>query len=157
MEEKEKYPSSFKSNDGSEPFKPVIAAGGVVYETKRRQVYVILIYRRGYWDLPKGKREADESIEECARREVGEEINITPVIKSSLGTTVHSYERNGIIERKTTYWYAMVAEDTDEIRPETSEQIDKVSWYPLNTAIERVDFDNLKNVLQRFKNWLTEE
>jgi len=145
------------SNAQESDFVPVVAGGGVVYETRRRQVYVVLIYRKGYWDLPKGKREPNEGLEECAVREVAEEINITPVIHSFLGTTVHSYERDGAIERKTTYWYAMSAEDTDRMKPESVEEIEKVSWYPLNTAIERVDFENLEKVLQRFKNWIAQQ
>lgn len=157
MDEQDKEGSKINNSDKADSFVPVIAAGGIVYETVRRQVYVVLIYRKGYWDLPKGKREPDEGLEECAKREVGEEINILPVIKTSLGTTVHSYERDGVLERKTTYWYAMHAEDTESMKPETSEQIEKVSWYPLNTAIERVDYENLKIVLQRFRNLLIYE
>ena len=128
MEKKVNESSNVSDKGQDSDFVPVVAGGGVVYETRRRQVYVVLIYRKGYWDLPKGKREPNEGLEECAVREVAEEINITPVIHSSLGTTVHSYERDGATERKTTYWYAMTAEDTDQMKPESVEEIEKVSW-----------------------------
>lgn len=157
MSDDEMKPTNSGNQWGGGSFVPVMAGGGVVYETRRRQLYVVLIYRKGVWDLPKGKREPGESPEECAIREVGEEIHITPSVKGPLGTTVHSYERDGVTERKTTYWYAMQAPDTDQMKPETQEQIEKVSWFPLSTAINMVGYDNLKKVLQRFNNWITDQ
>jgi 8-oxo-dGTP pyrophosphatase MutT (NUDIX family) len=46
------------------------AAGGMVLNT---QGDVLMIYRRGFWDLPKGKIDPGESTETCAIREVQEE------------------------------------------------------------------------------------
>ena len=53
------------------------AAGGVVYNTKNE---ILLIHRRGFWDLPKGKMEIDETIEDTAIREVEEETGLTNVM-----------------------------------------------------------------------------
>ena len=89
-------------------------------------------------------------------REVGEEINVTPQIEGGLGQTVHSYEQDGKRFRKTTYWYAMTAEDTDQMEPETREQIEYAGWFPVPVALEKVEFDNLKSVLRRFEKWLAE-
>ncbi|MFM8758223.1 MAG: NUDIX domain-containing protein, partial [Methylophilaceae bacterium] len=47
--------------------KTLIAAGGLV-ENELGQV--LMIFRRGKWDLPKGKLDPNESIDECALREV---------------------------------------------------------------------------------------
>ena len=53
---------------------PIItAAGGLV---QNNEGAFLLIYRRGFWDLPKGKLDLGESIPECAVREVQEETGL---------------------------------------------------------------------------------
>jgi ADP-ribose pyrophosphatase YjhB (NUDIX family) len=50
--------------------KIVMAAGGLV---ENEHGEILLIYRKKHWDLPKGKLDAGETLEECAVREVEEE------------------------------------------------------------------------------------
>jgi 8-oxo-dGTP pyrophosphatase MutT (NUDIX family) len=52
------------------------AAGGLVLNERGN---LLMIFRRGKWDLPKGKRDAGESIETCAVREVEEETGLVGV------------------------------------------------------------------------------
>ena len=47
----------------------VIAAGGKVHNNKNE---ILFIFRNGKWDLPKGKAEAKETINQTALREVEE-------------------------------------------------------------------------------------
>src|SRR5947209_9353514 len=54
----------------------VLAAGGFVHTPQQE---ILLIFRRGKWDLPKGKLEAGESLQECAIRELKEETGIRAV------------------------------------------------------------------------------
>ena len=57
--------------DGFRASMPLIeAGGGLVSDAGGR---VLMIFRNGRWDLPKGKLEPGERIEECAVREVSEE------------------------------------------------------------------------------------
>ena len=68
-----------------------IAAGGKVINSKKETLF---IYRYDKWDLPKGKLEKGESIEECAIREVEEECGITNLnIEKKLATTHHIFKR----------------------------------------------------------------
>lgn len=48
-------------------FKRIDAAGGVVFNSEGK---ILVIHRLGVWDLPKGKAEKGESMEETALREV---------------------------------------------------------------------------------------
>ena len=52
----------------------VIAGGGVVVTGRSRDI--LLIRRHGIWDLPKGKRERGEAVQDCALREVAEETGV---------------------------------------------------------------------------------
>ncbi|MEX0639350.1 MAG: NUDIX domain-containing protein, partial [Balneolaceae bacterium] len=75
---------------------PIIveAGGGVVCRNHSGSIQVLLIYRNGVWDLPKGKLEEDESIAECAAREVAEETGIAlPVVNDFLTVTRHGYKQ----------------------------------------------------------------
>ena len=132
---------------------PITAAGGVVYqvEPESGQTLVLLIYRNGYWDLPKGKLEKGESIPMCAVREVAEETNSElPTIISSLGTTYHEYKERKKHFGKTTYWYSMVFPREQTLYPQKSEGIERIEWIELHKALGVVGFDNLKEVLKAF-------
>lgn len=129
------------------------AGGGVVFRTDRGVCSILLIFRRGVWDLPKGKLEPGESLESCALREVEEETGAHPLqIVSSLQTTHHSYtEREESIE-KVTHWYAMEHTGSPhDLAPQAEEQIEGVAWAPLDEALEQVEYENLKEILRRFK------
>lgn len=132
----------------------VTAAGGVVYrDTANGEPEVLLILRRGVWDLPKGTKEEDESIRECACREVAEETGMDrwPVIVNDLRQTYHEYVRDGKKCGKTTYWFAMRSEDETGLQPQKSEGIERADWIFLTEAERRVGFENLRKVLAEFR------
>ncbi|MFH5885493.1 NUDIX hydrolase [Halalkalibaculum sp. DA3122] len=136
---------------------PVTAAGGVLYKMNGQDPEVLLIFRRGIWDLPKGKLEVEESIRECARREVSEEVgSALPEVLHKLGTTYHEYEEQGENFGKTTHWYAMQlgSEFGGDFTPEQEEDITEVAWFPLEEAKETVGFENLRMVLIKLEQWL---
>lgn len=133
---------------------PVTAAGGVVYK-KENSFHVLLIFRRGVWDLPKGKVEENESVRECAVREVAEEVGLSalPVITRQLIQTYHEYEQADNRFGKTTHWFAMKLDGNLEggFNPQTEEDIEEVRWTPLSKAKSLVGYDNLVDVLQSFE------
>lgn len=113
---------------------------------------VLLIFRNNVWDLPKGKLEKGESIEMCAAREVAEETGTElPMMISDLETTYHEYIEKGKEIGKTTYWYGMVFPRTQSLTPQLEEGIELIEWAPLSEAIKKVGFQNLVEVLQRFR------
>lgn len=131
---------------------PVTAAGGVLYRRNEQDaVDVVMIYRNGVWDLPKGKQEDDELPEECARREVAEEVGIPlPDSEGYLTDTYHEYRINDTQYAKTTHWYRLQGAGFDDFTPERAEGIEKVEWVPLQEARARVGFPNLRIVLDSF-------
>ncbi|MBP9151638.1 MAG: NUDIX hydrolase [Flavobacteriales bacterium] len=120
----------------SSHFKIVEAAGGLVKNSNGDWLF---IHRNGMWDLPKGKMEKGESIEECAVREVAEECGIAePTIIRPLSTTYHTYTLKGQRVLKPTYWFLMKSNDTSELIPQTEEGISEVKWIATMEAIELV-------------------
>lgn len=106
---------------------PVVTAGGGMVLNEANEV--LFIYRNGRWDLPKGKIEKDESLEEGAIREVEEETGVKNLeITRFLQKTYHVFQRKGKYKLKVTYWFEMKTDYTGELVPEESEGIMKVKW-----------------------------
>ncbi|MEQ8523821.1 NUDIX domain-containing protein [Gracilimonas sp.] len=130
---------------------PIKAAGGVVLRFIADSIIpeVLMIYRNGYWDLPKGKLEEGESIEMCAVREVAEEVGSSlPAIVSTIGTSYHEYPEKGKTMGKTTWWYSMIFTRPETFIPQEKEGIEQVEWVLLPEAIEKAGFENLKEILR---------
>jgi 8-oxo-dGTP pyrophosphatase MutT (NUDIX family) len=106
--------------------KVIVAGGGLVYNSKKE---ILFIYRNKKWDLPKGKAEKGENIEETAIREVEEETHVQGLeIVRFLQTTYHIINRNGKYKLKETHWYEMKTDFEGELIPEASEGIKKAKW-----------------------------
>lgn len=131
------------------------AAGGVVLNPQEE---VLLMYRRGSWDLPKGKIDEGETIEEAAVREVEEETGISPVILGSKiyfsdlqnEATYHSYDYKGKLALKISHWFLMKYEGTKPPVPQTEEDIEQVIWVKpadLHLYYEQM-YGSVKDVLQ---------
>ncbi|MCB0444622.1 MAG: NUDIX domain-containing protein [Gelidibacter sp.] len=104
----------------------VIAGGGKVINSKNE---ILFIYRNDKWDLPKGKIEPKETIEETALREVEEETGVTDLkITKPLETTYHIFKRNGKYKIKITYWFEMSSNYDGKLEPQENEGITKVEW-----------------------------
>jgi ADP-ribose pyrophosphatase YjhB (NUDIX family) len=104
----------------------VIAGGGKVFNDKNE---VLFIYRNDKWDLPKGKAEGKESIEETAIREVTEETGVTGLeITKPIETTYHIFKRNGRYKIKVTYWFEMKTAYNGKLIAQEKEGITKVKW-----------------------------
>ncbi len=126
-------------------FKIVEAAGGIV---KNRENKILFIFRLNKWDLPKGKIEAGESLEEAAVREIAEETFLTNIeLKEFIATTYHIYkERNGVKVLKMTHWFNMDFVGTEEPRPQVEEGITDVQWLDEKTISSKVFPNTFKNI-----------
>lgn len=114
-------------------FEFVQAAGGVV---RRDDGKILFIFRNGKWDLPKGKVEEGESIDEGALREVEEECSIQQLeLVAPLCTTWHTYIQKGDHMLKATAWYMMNYHGTKDPKPQVEEGITETRWL----AIDQLD------------------
>jgi 8-oxo-dGTP pyrophosphatase MutT (NUDIX family) len=115
-------------------FALIEAAGGLVENEKGE---FLLMFRRGKWDLPKGKLDKGETISQAALREVQEECGISGLsITGELSPTWHIYEQNGKKILKRTHWFRMKCTDTRPLVPQTSEGITEVKWMKKEDALK---------------------
>ncbi|MBR4786852.1 MAG: NUDIX domain-containing protein [Bacteroidales bacterium] len=109
-------------------FRIIHAAGGIV---RNENDEILMIYRLGKWDFPKGKVEAGEQYHEAAMREVQEETGVHDItLDKPLPSTFHTYELHGEPILKETHWYAMRAPQQPLV-PQTEEDISQAVWVPL--------------------------
>lgn len=108
-------------------FKVIEAAGGVVDKDGK----TLVIFRKGFWDIPKGKIDKGEKKKACAIREVEEETGVKVSVQGKIGTTWHTYVTNRRYILKKTHWYVMTCLDDSHIGPQTEEDIEQVRWMNL--------------------------
>jgi len=126
------------------------AAGGIV---KNDQDEILVIRRWGVWDLPKGKIEENESIEEAALREVEEETAVKSLLlKEKICDTYHIYFRNSKAYLKKTYWYEMSTHSKTELVPQYKEDITQALWTKRENINEIMDntYASIREVISTF-------
>ena len=107
-------------------FTIVVAAGGLVQNEKKE---ILLIFRRGKWDLPKGKLDKGENLEACAVREVEEETGLQKVkLLSPLTITYHTYHEGARFILKESHWYRMKVMGEQKLVPQLEEAITEIKW-----------------------------
>lgn len=102
------------------------AAGGLVFNENDE---LLVIYRFGKTDLPKGKIEHEENPKNAALREVSEEcgINNMMIIREE-PSTYHIYTIKGKRFLKKTYWFKMLYRGSEKLNPQIEEGITEVKW-----------------------------
>jgi len=130
-------------------YKLIKAGGGLVYNDKNQ---LLMIFRNGKWDLPKGKLEIGEDIEQCAIREVEEECGVSGlIITQQLQETYHTYEINGQKILKRTYWFEMQSSFKGNLVPQTKEGITAVVWVNEEGIAKKLE-DSYGNIKELFLN-----
>ena len=105
----------------------VINAGGGLVKNSKDQI--LFIYRLNKWDLPKGKANKNENIEDAALREVIEETGIDSAkIIRQLTKTYHIYKLNNKRILKISHWFEMSTGFKGELKPQASENITDAKW-----------------------------
>jgi mutator protein MutT len=129
-------------------FTVIQAAGGLIENEKNE---VLMIYRRGKWDLPKGKVDKGETLEACAVREVQEETGLKNVqLKKFITTTFHTYNEFGRHILKESHWYSMKAASSQPLQPQTEEDIQQTEWVKPAALGEKLSntFPSVKDVIE---------
>ncbi len=136
--------------------KRIIRAGGGLVLNEREEI--LMIYRRGSWDLPKGKLDDGETLECCAHREVREECGIGELwVGRELCTTQHTYTHNGEHIEKHTSWYLMLAPGQQTLVPQCEEDIEEVVWVDNQRAKEllEVAYPTIREVFVAFDKYFS--
>ena len=133
-------------------FEKIEAAGGIIQNSNKD---ILFIFRRGFWDLPKGKIDEGENEEQAALREIEEETGLNKLsLKHKIGKTYHIYQHKGQTIFKTTHWFHCIAEDNQALIPQTSEDIEEIKWFKTKDIKVPTDntYQNIRDILAEFFN-----
>ena len=115
-------------------FTPIVAAGTLTFN---KEGQVLMMFRKGSWDLPKGKADFGETISETAKRETQEETGLQGIqIVKELNPTCHVYfePRVNAWICKTTYWFIAHWLGAGDLVPQAEEGITALEWMNLEHA-----------------------
>lgn len=124
----------------------VKAAGGVVTKNDR----FLLMFRRGVWDLPKGKLDDGEKSKKAALREVEEETGVKAELIEKICVTWHTYSQGGQRMLKRTKWYWMRCTDDRKMTPQYEEDIEKLEWLTepeMRKVLDENSFHSIRYVI----------
>lgn len=126
------------------------AGGGMVFNPIGE---LLMMLRRGQWDMPKGKLDEGETIEACALREVEEETGISNLkLCGKLQTTYHTYPFQGKTVLKPSHWYKMEYSGNEELVPQTEEDITELRWVDKVEAAElaQISFPSIREMIEKY-------
>jgi len=126
------------------------AGGGLVINPFGK---VLLIFRRGVWDLPKGKQDPGETLAQTALREVHEETGIPDLkIIEKMGNGYHCYMMSKARTLKRTRWYLMQTQSPDQLILQKEEGIQDAAWFDPKELpkLKMPMYNNIRDVLNRY-------
>lgn len=125
------------------------SAGIVVYyhnPEDNKFYYLLLHYIGGHWDLPKGKMEPGETLEEAAIREVFEEtgLKVTPIPNFSESISYYFRNQNReMVDKSVTFFVGEVNKTDVQI----SHEHQGYEWLEVGPAFKRLTYNNARNLL----------
>ncbi len=133
--------------DASRYERPSVTVDVVIFTLYNRELHLLLVQRRrwpydGYWALPGGFINMDESLEESARRELEEETGVRDVYLEQL-YTFGDPGRDPRTRVVSVAYFALVRADAHELRRSPEETTD-VRWFPVQELPQQLAFDHDK-------------
>jgi len=128
--------------------KIIKAGGGIVFNQFGE---LLVIFRRGFWDLPKGKIEKNEKKKDGAIREVMEECGVRDLkLIRKIDKTHHIYRQNYNKILKKSIWYLMEC-PKQELTPQLEEGIEEAIWVdPTEFLSSYSMYNNIRAILTKY-------
>ncbi|MFH0927383.1 MAG: NUDIX domain-containing protein [Candidatus Micrarchaeota archaeon] len=132
------------------------SCGFVLFRQVGKNRYFLLMhYKAGHWDFPKGHVERGETCAQTAMRELEEETSINRIeIVPGFGYE-YAYEfgkEGGKKTKKVTFMLAR----TSQIKTRISHEHVGARWVPYKRAVKMLTFENAKKMIEAANAFLVE-
>lgn len=145
-----------------------VSVGAAVFRVESgRRIYLILRYPSGHFDFPKGHMEAGETEEDTLRRETEEETGIRTLRVFPDRTSIRYFyvakgsERERRNRERRGYWIFKAVHffpaETEEADIRISHEHTGFEWLPYEAALEKLTFENAKEVLRQAESRVRKE
>ncbi len=131
------------------------SCGIVVFrEHEGQKLFLLLHYPNGHWDLAKGHVEEGESEHETAMRELEEETGISKAdfidgYREQI-SYIYRTHKGKISNKEVIFFLAKTSDHEIELSHEHHNSV----WLPYDKAIEKLTFENAKQLLRKSKKFL---
>lgn len=132
-----------------------ITSGAVVYRKNNGEIEYLLLESQNkghFWGFPKGHVEGNETLEETAKREIKEETQLVLPIDTSFHVYTEYDLPNGNRKQMTLYTADLTQSEDIHLQ---AEEIKNCGWFNYADARERLNYDNLKQLLDQVNDHLT--
>lgn len=130
------------------------SAGAVIFRKADNEIYYLLLhYKPGHWDFPKGHIEKGEKEEETVKRETEEETGLRDIkIVKGFKETVKYFFR---YENKTIFKIVIFyLAETQEKEVKISFEHKGFKWLSYDEALKQLTFKNAKNILKKANDFI---
>ncbi len=127
------------------------SCGAVIYCDDE---FLLLHYGAGHWGFPKGNRERGETKLETAIREIEEETGLKNLEFTDFEKKInYFYKRDGKTVYKTVTYFLAKSKTKKVV---LSWEHIGFEWVPYEKAVEKLTYQNAREVLQAAKSYLDE-
>lgn len=136
-----------------------ISAGGVIYRKNPEgffEVALVSVKGGSVWTLPKGLVGKNESLEQTALREAGEETGLRGELVKKIGEISYWYyvPKENVKCKKTVHFY-LIRFLSGSTSGHDSE-VDEAAWFPVDEALEKTHYKGDKQMLAGAKKLIEE-
>ena len=143
----------------SRPIAVETSAGGFVLNSEDPKLIALIgRYTRGgrmEWCIPKGHPENDETFEQAAIREVGEETGLIVEIIEPLGQITYEFSVPGKTIQKTVHHFLMRQIGGDlTVENDPDHEAAEAKWYHIDELETRLAHHNERVLARKVLDWL---
>lgn len=130
-----------------------VPCNAVILENENREILLVkrkFPPQKGYWDLPGGFIQPDESLEESVKREIKEELNLDVAMTNIVGGYKDSYLYGGILYPTFVVTVASVVTGGNI---KAADDISLYRYFPKDDVLsQKLAFKNLRQSLSDYLN-----
>ena len=131
------------------------SCGAIVYKKENDELKFLLVHQHNnHHSFPKGHMEDNETELETALREIKEETNLDVELDSNFRYSISYLLEEKNIMKEVVYFTA--TPKTFDLVPQEGEILN-LSWFTYEETIQKLEFDNIKEVFQAAYNYIKNE